>query len=180
MANYHRYRSRSKVIARDTPSHASDHLCQIWKESIQNSRSYSRHGIWDGQSETNIPLTTPMWWGIMIRKWRLDVIHQKIPHGFGVNKAYLTLLFLQKIIIIATGSVEKHHSNALPATRILEILIKSSANTELGIRKKIITPIANATHLSRSEKQSIPAYITTQCFIFANFFLNNTILPITK
>ena len=35
-----RYRSRSKVIAHDTPSHASDHLCLIWKESIQNCRRY--------------------------------------------------------------------------------------------------------------------------------------------
>ena len=35
-----RYRSRSKVIACDTPSHASDHLYQIWKESIRNCRFY--------------------------------------------------------------------------------------------------------------------------------------------
>ena len=35
-----RYRSRSKVITCDTPSHASDHLYQIWKESIQNCRHY--------------------------------------------------------------------------------------------------------------------------------------------
>ena len=35
-----RYRSRSKVITCDTPSHASDHLYQIWKESIQNCRRY--------------------------------------------------------------------------------------------------------------------------------------------
>ena len=35
-----RYRSRSKVIMDDTPSHASDHLGPIWKESIQNCRSY--------------------------------------------------------------------------------------------------------------------------------------------
>ena len=33
-----RYRSGSKVITCDTPSHASDHLYQIWKESIQNCR----------------------------------------------------------------------------------------------------------------------------------------------
>ena len=32
--------SRSKVITCDTPSHASDHLYQIWKESIQNCRRY--------------------------------------------------------------------------------------------------------------------------------------------
>ena len=31
-----RYRSKSKIIAPDTPSHAIDHLCQIGKESIQN------------------------------------------------------------------------------------------------------------------------------------------------
>ena len=30
-----KYRSRSKVIVCDIP-HASDHLCQIWKASIQN------------------------------------------------------------------------------------------------------------------------------------------------
>ena len=35
-----RYRSRSKVITCDTPSHASGHLYQIWKESIQNCRRY--------------------------------------------------------------------------------------------------------------------------------------------
>ena len=35
-----RYRSRSKVIVCDTPSHASNHLCLIWKESIQNCRCY--------------------------------------------------------------------------------------------------------------------------------------------
>ena len=35
-----RYRSRSKVITCDTPSHASDHLYQIWKESIKNCRRY--------------------------------------------------------------------------------------------------------------------------------------------
>ena len=35
-----RYRSRSNVITCDTPSHASDHLYQIWKESIQNCRHY--------------------------------------------------------------------------------------------------------------------------------------------
>ena len=35
-----RYMSRSKVIVHNTPSHASDHLCPIWKVSIQNCRSY--------------------------------------------------------------------------------------------------------------------------------------------
>ena len=35
-----RYRSRSKVITYNTPSHASDHLFQIWKESIQNCKHY--------------------------------------------------------------------------------------------------------------------------------------------
>ena len=40
-----RYRSRSKVITCDTPSHASDHLYQIWKESIQNCRRYKADTI---------------------------------------------------------------------------------------------------------------------------------------
>ena len=35
-----RYRSKSKVIVCDTPSHGSDHLWLIWKESIQNCRCY--------------------------------------------------------------------------------------------------------------------------------------------
>ena len=28
------------VIVRDTPSHADDHICPIWKDSIQNYRCY--------------------------------------------------------------------------------------------------------------------------------------------
>ena len=35
-----RYKSRSKVIVYDTPSHGSDHLWLIWKESILNCRCY--------------------------------------------------------------------------------------------------------------------------------------------
>ena len=56
-----RYRSRSKVVLHDTPSHASDHLCLIWIESIQNCRRYradtacGTDGRTDGRSETNIP-----------------------------------------------------------------------------------------------------------------------------
>ena len=41
-----RYRSRSEVIVCDTPSHASDHLCQIWKEYIQKCMCY-RVGMQD-------------------------------------------------------------------------------------------------------------------------------------
>ena len=33
--------TKLKVITHKTPSHAIDYLCQIWKESIQNSRSYT-------------------------------------------------------------------------------------------------------------------------------------------
>ena len=40
-----RYRSRSKVITCDTPSYASDHLYQIWKESIQTCRRYKADTI---------------------------------------------------------------------------------------------------------------------------------------
>ena len=53
----------------DTPSHGSDHLWQIWKESIENCRCYradmtggtdgrtdgQTDGQTDGRSETNIP-----------------------------------------------------------------------------------------------------------------------------
>ena len=64
-----RYRSRSKVMVRDTPSHGSDHLCLIWKESIHNCRWYRADTACrtdgrtdgrtdrrtDGRSETSIP-----------------------------------------------------------------------------------------------------------------------------
>ena len=46
-----RYRSRSKVITCDTPSHASNHLYQIWKESIQNYRRYRADTIFKVKAE---------------------------------------------------------------------------------------------------------------------------------
>ena len=46
-----RYTSRSKVITCDTPSHASDHLYQIWKESIQNYRRYRADTIFKVNAE---------------------------------------------------------------------------------------------------------------------------------
>ena len=38
--NYFEDISRSNVIMCDTPSHASDHVCLTWQESIQNCRLY--------------------------------------------------------------------------------------------------------------------------------------------
>ena len=46
-----RYRSRSKVIKCDTPSHASDHLYQIWKESIKNCRCYRADTIFKAKAK---------------------------------------------------------------------------------------------------------------------------------
>ena len=46
-----RYRSRSKVITCDTSSHASDHLYQIWKESIKNCRCYREDTIFKVKAE---------------------------------------------------------------------------------------------------------------------------------
>ena len=46
-----RYRSRSKVITCNTPSHASNHLYQIWKESIQNYRRYKADTIFKVKAE---------------------------------------------------------------------------------------------------------------------------------
>ena len=46
-----RYRSRSKVITCDTPSHASSHLCQIWKESIRNCRCYRADTIFKAKAK---------------------------------------------------------------------------------------------------------------------------------
>ena len=46
-----RYRSRSRVITCDTPSHASDHLYQIWKESIRNCRCYRAYTIFKAKAK---------------------------------------------------------------------------------------------------------------------------------
>ena len=46
-----RYRSRSKVITCNTPSHASDHLYPIWKESMQNCRPYRADTIFKVKAE---------------------------------------------------------------------------------------------------------------------------------
>ena len=46
-----RYRSRSKIITCNTPSHASYHLYQIWKESIQNYRRYRADTIFKVKAE---------------------------------------------------------------------------------------------------------------------------------
>ena len=46
-----RYGSRPKVITCDTPSRASDHLYQIWKESIQNCRRYRAYTIFKVKAE---------------------------------------------------------------------------------------------------------------------------------
>ena len=46
-----RYRSRSKVITCDTPSHASDHLYQIWKEYIRNCRCYRADTIFKAKAK---------------------------------------------------------------------------------------------------------------------------------
>ena len=46
-----RYRSRSKVITCNKPSHASDHLYQIWKESIQNCRCCRANTIFKIKAE---------------------------------------------------------------------------------------------------------------------------------
>ena len=60
-----RYRSRSKVIANDTPSHASGHLCLVWKESIQNCKSYGAdtecemYGWTDGRRDGVKPISSP-------------------------------------------------------------------------------------------------------------------------
>ena len=50
-----RYRSRSKVITCDTSSHASDHLYQIWKESIKNCRCYRGHDF-QGQGRMTLKI----------------------------------------------------------------------------------------------------------------------------
>ena len=38
--SWKKYRSKSNVIMHYTPSHANDHLCLTWRDSVQNCRSY--------------------------------------------------------------------------------------------------------------------------------------------
>ena len=85
-----RYRSRSKVVVHDTPLHASDHLCLIWKESIQNCRRYradtacgtdGRTDGWtDGRTEWNQYTPQQLRWagGIMSNK-------ENMTQGFRVQ-----------------------------------------------------------------------------------------------
>ena len=54
-----RYRSRSRVITCDTPSHAIDHLYQIWKESILNCRCYRADTGCGTEGRTKWNLYTP-------------------------------------------------------------------------------------------------------------------------
>ena len=67
-----RYRSVSKVITRYTLYHASDHLYPIWKESIQNCKSYRVDTEWRTDGRTSgrtdgakpiYPPTTSLCWG---------------------------------------------------------------------------------------------------------------------
>ena len=60
-----RYRSRSKFITCNTPSHASNHLYQIWKECIQNYRCYRADTIFKvkeniGQGQRSLHTTHPL------------------------------------------------------------------------------------------------------------------------
>ena len=56
------YRSRSTVIMHDTPPHASDRLCLIWKESFHNCRSYRADtGCGTDGVKPIYPHTTSLW-----------------------------------------------------------------------------------------------------------------------
>ena len=65
---------------RNTPSHTSDHLCLIWEESIQNSRSYrvdtecGKDGRTDGQTEGRMDGVKPFHCveGITKRQWNMS------------------------------------------------------------------------------------------------------------
>ena len=96
---------------RDTPSYGSDHLCQIWNESIQNCWCYradtacGTDGRTDGQtdrrSETNIPPTTLLCGGIRTLRtyskfapsqWEMALLCNAISHWLGANlESALTL-----------------------------------------------------------------------------------------
>ena len=46
--------------------------------------------------------------------------------------------------------------------------VEQNVLIQRSVFEKKITLIANSTHLNKSEEQTIPAYISTQCFIFTN------------
>ena len=59
-----RYMSRSQVITCNTPSHTSDHLCYIWKESIENWRFFFKVKAEKFQKfakNLNFQILTKMW-----------------------------------------------------------------------------------------------------------------------
>ena len=51
------------VIVRATPSHASDLLCQIWKEYIQNCKRYKADTacVTDGQTDRHTEWVKPIY-----------------------------------------------------------------------------------------------------------------------
>ena len=58
-----RYRPRSKVIMRDTPSNASDHLCLIHMKRIHPELQVwqSGHGMWDGRTDRQTDRVKPLY-----------------------------------------------------------------------------------------------------------------------
>ena len=106
-------RSRPKVITCDTPSHAINHLYQIWKESILNCRCYKADagrmdGRTDGRSETNIPSTTLLCGGY---KNLIEDQFQWSPKLVGIWTV-LRCIFVPNLEIITSIGGELWHRQA--------------------------------------------------------------------
>ena len=172
-----RYRSRSLC---DTQSHASDHLCLIWKELIQNCRNYrvERHvGQTDGRTETNIPLP-----------------HNNNFVGVGVschNEKSETLKAgcAFSAILVKPNRILRHFPPLLFIPPLLFPIFPppgtgialSSANLPSKLYKRLISPL---TQKCRINVRSTLTWVSWSLFLYlirgGNFLLHVIILTITR
>ena len=66
-----------------TPSYASDHLYQIWKESIQNCRRYRADMVWYQMANKGMPCTYIRGLTVMSRIWYIkayNMVMAQVEH----------------------------------------------------------------------------------------------------
>ena len=131
-------------MVRDTPSHGSDHLCLIWKESIHNCRWYRADTAcgtdgWtdgqtdgrtdrrtDGRSETSIPPQQLRCAGGIITHHDLESLHMLSIHQFrlfGLQLHKFESLFLNSarstfLALITCGCVLPVQTNIIEAQTV--------------------------------------------------------------
>ena len=128
-----RYRSRSKVITCDTPSHASDHLYQTWKESIRNCRCYRVDTIFKAKAK----------WPWRYRS-RSKVIICNTPSHTSDHLCYIWKESIKNCRFFFSGSRLKNFKN-LPKIQISRFQKNVTRDT----------PSNDSDHLCHIQKESV-------------------------